>query len=91
MPDEPAGVESEQTEDVEPVKHTQENMATAPTPNLDFVDNSSEERTVIASSTPVDDEFTPVSLVNAPSAPAPAKKSKLDGYQVEIRRPGKRT
>ncbi|WP_413560056.1 sensor histidine kinase [Bdellovibrio sp. HCB209] len=66
--------------------------------SLDFVDSAaSEERTVIASALDsadeeaVQDEFTPVNLINAPSAPAPARKSKLDGYQVEIRRPGKRT
>jgi signal transduction histidine kinase len=63
-------------------------------PDLDFVDSAmSEERTVIAAAAPIDDEFTPVNLINAPPAATPAKKekSKLDGYQVEIRRPGKRT
>ncbi|QLY26110.1 sensor histidine kinase [Bdellovibrio sp. KM01] len=93
MPDEPSVVagSTEQTDETEAVKPSEENASKPQAPDLDFVDNSSEERTVIASSAPVDDEFTPVSLVNAPSTPAPTKKSKADGYQVEIRRPGKRT
>ncbi len=93
MPEESTVVmANEAVEESEPgVVAPEENVAPSKAPNLDFID-SSEERTVIASSTSVDDEFTPVNLVNAPpAAAAPAKKSKLDGYQVEIRRPGKRT
>lgn len=39
---------------------------------------------------PVDDELTPVNRINAPTAPVKESVSKLDTYQVEIRRPGKR-
>ena len=39
---------------------------------------------------PMDDELTPVNLVNAPRTSAPVRTSKLDDYHVEIRRPGKR-
>ncbi len=38
----------------------------------------------------LDDELTPVNLINAPTMVAKPKTSKLDGYQVDIRRPGKR-
>ncbi|QDK38916.1 ATP-binding protein [Bdellovibrio sp. NC01] len=38
----------------------------------------------------VDDELTPVNFVNAPTMTAKPRTSKLDTYQVEIRRPGKR-
>nr|WP_295899421.1 HAMP domain-containing sensor histidine kinase [uncultured Bdellovibrio sp.] len=38
----------------------------------------------------MDDELTPVNFVAPPKGPAKQKTSKLDGYHVEIRRPGKR-
>lgn len=38
----------------------------------------------------MDDELTPVNLINPPKMAAPKKVSKLDSYHVEIRRPGKR-
>lgn len=36
----------------------------------------------------MDDELTPVNLINAPTTTAKTKTSKLDSYQVDIRRPG---
>lgn len=38
----------------------------------------------------MDDELTPVNFIVPPKMTAAKKESKLDGYQVEIRRPGKR-
>lgn len=43
-----------------------------------------------ASLADMDDELTPVNFIVPPKMAATKKESKLDGYQVEIRRPGKR-
>ncbi|WP_413580486.1 sensor histidine kinase [Bdellovibrio sp. HCB288] len=60
-----------------------------PVPEIEAADFS-EDKTVV--SAPIDDQFTPVNLINAPAAELkPVRKSKADSYQVEIRRPGKRT
>ncbi|MDG0815602.1 sensor histidine kinase [Bdellovibrio svalbardensis] len=37
----------------------------------------------------MDDELTPVNLINAPTTAAKPKASKLDSYRVDIRRPGR--
>lgn len=57
------------------------------TPVADFVEA---QGPVGAELAPMDDELTPVNFINAPVAQAEKKASKLDGYHVEIRRPGKR-
>ena len=43
-----------------------------------------------ASLADMDDELTPVNFIVPPKMAATKKESKLDGYHVEIRRPGKR-
>jgi hypothetical protein len=60
----------------------------APPDGLEFVDDFSDSK--MPPPPPMDDELTPVNLINAPKEQAPVRTSKLDDYRVEIRRPGKR-
>ncbi|WP_413577294.1 ATP-binding protein [Bdellovibrio sp. HCB290] len=90
MPEEAAAVADEMTpipEVIEPAI----SQKPIPASVVEFGEaDFSEDKTIVSSA--VDDQFTPVNLINAPSAGlAPVRKSKADSYQVEIRRPGKRT
>ncbi|WP_413586481.1 sensor histidine kinase [Bdellovibrio sp. HCB274] len=95
MPEEVVAVADEVTptpEIIEPESLKSSPAKSSAAPDVvEFVERDfSEDKTVVSST--IDDQFTPVNLINAPSASlAPVRKSKADSYQVEIRRPGKRT